>query len=189
MSALSRTTSAIQDEKVELAVDEGHDADIPSNVGFVNDKENESRAAAGAVPPNNVDIEREAATRSPSTSRSFSTKHSREQIEQQPNEQEDPFVVWWDSPSDPQNPMNCSRFWHHISVAPRLICHRSRRAAANGGVWLIGTRIWSLPTRKTDTNCKTKSELLSGFVVSVYVLGFAIGPLSMNRFRLWHAYS
>jgi hypothetical protein len=75
-------------EIIELAVAEGHDADVPSNIGSLH--------------------------RVPSIAPSHKSKHGspaalEKDIEKGAAEEaseSDPNIVFWDGPDDPQNPMN-----------------------------------------------------------------------------------
>jgi hypothetical protein len=69
-------------EKYELATAEGHDADIPSNIGALSGEKCH-------------DIERGGSTTSHTTA------------DDKPDE-DDPNVVWWDGDDDQENPMNWS---------------------------------------------------------------------------------
>jgi len=100
-------------EKTELAVAEGHDADIPSNIGYVLDEAGEEkrrmsiarqRSKAESVGSHRErehsvehrDVEKEAAT---------TVEGSGGEGEGATSE-DDANVVWWDGPDDPENPYN-----------------------------------------------------------------------------------
>ncbi|KFY30741.1 hypothetical protein V493_01687 [Pseudogymnoascus sp. VKM F-4281 (FW-2241)] len=78
------------------------------------------------------------------------------------------LIVWWDGPEDPDNPMNWSPTWKWvnicvISVISFLVPLVSSMLAP--GVQLV----------MEDFN--TSSPTFATFVVSIFVLGFACGPL------------
>ncbi|OKL62600.1 hypothetical protein UA08_01671 [Talaromyces atroroseus] len=83
-------------------------------------------------------------------------------------EEQDPNIVWWDSEDDPANPMNWSllKKWTNIGLisAITFIVPLASSMFAPG-VTLVSTEF-------NETN-----ELLQGLVVSIYVLGLAMGPL------------
>ncbi|OBT55453.1 hypothetical protein VE04_04619 [Pseudogymnoascus sp. 24MN13] len=85
-----------------------------------------------------------------------------------PAELDPGFIVWWDGPDDPENPMNWSSTWKWvnicvISVISFIVPLVSSMMAP--GVQLV----------MEDFN--TSSPTFATFVVSIFVLGFACGPL------------
>jgi hypothetical protein len=86
-------------EIIELAVAEGHDAEISSNVGFVSrdpEKPSSRRVsmAKSLSGDKEIDIEKAASTR-----RQSSSSGEEENVEE---EAVDPNIVSWDGPDDPQ---------------------------------------------------------------------------------------
>jgi hypothetical protein len=166
--------SAQEKSLVQLAAQEGHDADIPSNEGVVTGK---AAARSSVESPASVfdkDVEKEAGpdSRPPSSA-----------SKAEPNAP--PSEVWWDGDADPENPMNWSPFrkWGTVALVSGLTF-----------LTPLGSSIFapSIPTVMAEFG--SNSELLSGFVVSVYVLGFAFGPLVIaplselyGRLALYHA--
>lgn len=80
----------------------------------------------------------------------------------------DPDIVDWDGPADPANPLHFS----------------TRTKALNIGLISVLTFVSPLASSMFAPGVPqlmrefgSANELLAGFVVSVYVLGFAIGPL------------
>jgi hypothetical protein len=86
-------------EKIQQARDEGHDADIPSDIGYVLDGAGEKRRQASIA---------SKGRNSQTTDRA--NTHAAGDPEKQPTEvvdaSGDENVVWWDGPDDPQNPYN-----------------------------------------------------------------------------------
>ncbi|KAI9710403.1 MAG: hypothetical protein M1812_007439 [Candelaria pacifica] len=80
----------------------------------------------------------------------------------------DPNIVDWDGPDDPANPLNWSNKlkWGNIAVisAITFITPLASSMFAPG-----------VPEVMSDFN--SHNDLLAGFVVSVYILGYAVGPL------------
>lgn len=155
MSAVNPHVSVPRDERVELAADEQHDADIPSNIGAVSlDKSKDIAIDSRPHSASDSDVEKEAAVVSSDGATAAS---------------EDPNIVFWDGPNDPQNPLNwpAATKWGSIAVvsAVTLLSPLGSSMVAPGVPGIMNT-------------FDNHSELLSGFVVSVYVLGFAVGPLS-----------
>jgi hypothetical protein len=118
MPALSREVSRVKDEKTELAVEEGIDADLLLNSTYSREAETANRPRLEAKTRSHVDIEKEAGTTTPSTARSASINNAYPPGSEARDEQEDPYVVWWDGPDDPTNPMNWSmkKKWGTIAV-------------------------------------------------------------------------
>lgn len=118
--SINMATQPTLPEKVELAVYESHDADIPSNAGAVDlGNENSMVAAsmeyeAGLVARNGKDLEVGVEPPPPSTS-SSKTAPVEEEIEER-----DTNVVDWEGPEDPENPLNWpswKRVMHIILVS------------------------------------------------------------------------
>lgn len=94
----------------ELAFDEGHDADLPTNEEeLIHGEQSSSRAATEVEPERELELEAGAQRR-------LST--GKEVAEAQPAELVDPNVVSWDGPDDPSNPVNWSEKlkWSNIAV-------------------------------------------------------------------------
>ncbi|KFX94318.1 hypothetical protein O988_06381 [Pseudogymnoascus sp. VKM F-3808] len=111
---------------------------------------------------NNKNDENDGANPLPS---SFSKSETNGDI---PAETDPKLIVWWDGPEDPENPMNWSSTWKWvnicvISVISFLVPLVSSMMAP--GVQLV----------MEDFN--TTSPTFATFVVSIFVLGFACGPL------------
>jgi len=176
-----KKTMSREEELVQLAVDEGHDADIPSNEGvvrnFTTPSNQHRRSRPQSVTPSSLtslnhekDVEKDAGfvgSHSPSVQ---SLKHEDDATkdEKEAQEPQDPNIVWWDGDDDPKNPMNWSsaRRWGTVAMV-------------SGITFLtpLGSSIFAPGVQDVMKEFNSNSELLSGFVVSVYVLGFAFGPL------------
>jgi len=151
-------------ELVELAIQEGHDADIPSNEGVL--RKISTKISPICTSPNSPtltlekDIEKDAGKEIPTRT------PSRRSVDSNYEEQQN--IVWWDGENDPLDPMNWPSFrkWSAIVVV-------------SGITFLtpLGSSIFAPAVPLVMDDFKSNSELLSGFVVSVYVLGFAFGPL------------
>ena len=186
---LSTRPMSIQEEKslVQLAVLEGHDADIPSNAGVLAGKAAGEVARSFVSPPTSVfekDVEKDAG--GPESRPSSSPSVKGPEAAPPPDANAAPSnEVWWDGDDDPENPMNWSPFrkWGTVALVSALTF-----------LTPLGSSIFapSIPTVMAEFN--SSSELLSGFVVSVYVLGFAFGPLVIaplsemyGRLALYHS--
>jgi multidrug resistance protein len=93
------------------------------------------------------------------------THFRRGSVYEKPN---DPNIVWWDGPNDPENPRNWGTLKKNINVALiSLLCFITPVASA---MFAPG-----IPKVMQDFH-NTNNELAS-FVVSIFVLGFALGPI------------
>lgn len=151
----------------ELAFDEGHDADIPSNEGV------EKRAARPPQLPSSqtLDLDKDIEKAETSTPSSI---HEETSAEPKTAEEQiiatDPNIVDFDGPDDPANPMNWSpaKKWGAIAVVSAI----TFLTPLASSMFAPG-----VPLLMEDFG--SDSDTLAGFVVSVYVLGFAFGPLGM----------
>lgn len=80
----------------------------------------------------------------------------------------DPNVVDWDGPDDPANPMNFSGSVKTINVGI---------VSALTFITPLASSMFAPGVPELMAEFHSTNRLLAGFVVSVYVLGFAIGPL------------
>ena len=80
----------------------------------------------------------------------------------------DPNTVDWDGPDDPANPMNFSAGVKTINVGI---------VSALTFVTPLASSMFAPGVPEIMAEFHSTNTLLAGFVVSVYVLGFAIGPL------------
>jgi multidrug resistance protein len=196
-----------EQEIAELAIAEGHDADIPTNIGaiprrdtasmrerrpsrssrrhskFDKDLEKE-KALAISSEASNVSSQGEASV-DDEESRAVKELSEDVEVKEWETEEPDPNVVFWDGPDDPQNPMNWSlgRKWLSIALVSMITF-----------LTPLGSSSFAPGVPKLMDEFHNDSTLLSGFVVSVYVLGFAIGPLVIapmsemyGRLPLYHS--
>ncbi|KAL9094448.1 MAG: hypothetical protein Q9165_003298 [Trypethelium subeluteriae] len=87
------------------------------------------------------------------------------------SEPPDPNIVDWDGPDDPMNPMNwpAGRRWGMIAVVSAITF-----------LTPLGSSMFAPGVPLVMKDFHSTNEYLAGFVVSVYVLGFAFGPLGMQ---------
>ncbi|KAI1864240.1 hypothetical protein JX265_008611 [Neoarthrinium moseri] len=80
----------------------------------------------------------------------------------------DPNVVGWDGPLDPQNPMNWpdSKKWLNISLLSLLTI-----------VTPLGSSMFAPGIPSIMVEFHSTSSITATFLVSIYILGFAFGPL------------
>lgn len=162
-------------EIIELAWQEGHDADIPSNAGFVaEDSAKDADSFSGSA---DRDLEKGGKPGSVNSSTVEESKitHTADIEECQPSSTveptaADPDVVDWDGPDDPANPMNFSGKVKviHIAILSLLTL-----------VTPLASSMFAPGVPEVMRDFKTDSATLASFVVSVYILGFAFGPLAV----------
>ncbi|KAK5000281.1 hypothetical protein LTR28_013114, partial [Elasticomyces elasticus] len=157
------------DRKVVLAFEEGHDADIPSNEGVYSEKT--PTASSFSLVPGDAhrDLEK-CEPKSSSLSSVTDGTADEPAVTTTPTELQDPFVVWWDEPasSDPSNPMNWSTTlkFGNIGILSFLTL-----------VTPLASSMFAPGVPEVMREFNTTSETLATFVVSVYLMGFAFGPL------------
>ncbi|KAH6973121.1 major facilitator superfamily domain-containing protein [Ilyonectria sp. MPI-CAGE-AT-0026] len=81
---------------------------------------------------------------------------------------DDPNAIGWDGPDDPQNPMNwpAKRKWSNIAALSLMTL-----------LTPLGSSMFAPGVPDIMVEFKSSNENLATFLVSVYVLGFAFGPL------------
>ncbi|KAF2800793.1 MFS general substrate transporter [Melanomma pulvis-pyrius CBS 109.77] len=177
-------------EIIELAIEEGHDADIPTNAGSIhprphhsphphphnhshNHKTSDAQKSSSAV--FGKDIEKGPRPES------LSSEDDAEDAEAEATEDSDPNIVWWDGPDDPQNPLN----WRYVKKWGTVIL-----VSAITFLTPLASSSFAPGVPKVMETFHSNNDMLEGFMVSVYVLGFAFGPLIIAPLsemfgRLW----
>ncbi|KAK3633963.1 hypothetical protein LTR56_015573 [Elasticomyces elasticus] len=153
-------------EKEQLAFQEGHDADIPSNAGVESDAE----AAAARRKEYNVEPRKDKELSSPSSINEPEGDVEKAQPTTTAEEQEllDPNIVDFDGPDDPENPLNFTPTvkWVNITVLSALTL-----------LTPLASSMFAPGVPEVLEEFGTKSQAMATFVVSVYLLGFAAGPI------------
>ncbi|KAF2277566.1 MFS general substrate transporter [Westerdykella ornata] len=155
-------------EIVELAAAEGHDADIPTNAGSINDCPAPPSKAESPSMELDKDIDVEKGNASSLTSLVESHSGSEAAPEKDEEEHHDPKIVFWDGPDDPQNPMNWSekKKWGTVTVVSCITF-----------LTPLASSMFAPGVPEVMKTFHSTNDMLEGFMVSVYVLGFAFGPL------------
>lgn len=138
----------MQNEKVKEAYEQGHDTDQGLEDSFSTDVEKGVRSHAHSTH---------------SDERTLSVDQPAALVEER-----DPNIVDWDGPDDPNNPQNwpAKKKWSII--------------AALGAITLItplASSFFAPGVPQVLRAFNETSNLMASFVVSVYILGFAIGPM------------
>ncbi|KAI1371835.1 bicyclomycin resistance protein [Hypoxylon crocopeplum] len=157
--------------KISQAVDEGHDADIPSSEGYVLTEQEELRRQRSIAERRRNSI----------ASRRSKTGHDVEkaQLPDEPvpststegeevDDNESPNVVWWSGPDDPENPYNWPT-WRKVLNCGLI--------SAMTFISPLASSIFAPGVPQVVGEFHSTSLEIAAFVVSVYVLGFAAGPM------------
>lgn len=152
---------------VDLAAMEGHDADIPSNLGSVRDVP--SNTSTRTHSPSN-DKEVKTATLEKDVEKGTSPALGPTIVEDGKAEQ-DPDIVDFDGPNDPQNPLNWgfTKKWGMVLLISAITF-----------LTPLASSIFAPGVPEVMRDFGSTNDMLEGFMVSVYVLGFAFGPLGMS---------
>ncbi|QKX56919.1 uncharacterized protein TRUGW13939_04027 [Talaromyces rugulosus] len=110
----------------------------------------------------------------PATSRASSdeTRQSPEDVEKNGVEtvdgEGDSNMVWWDGDNDPANPMNWStaKKWTNVGIVSAITF-----------IVPLASSMFAPGVSQVSAEFGTTNELLQSLVVSIYVLGLALGPL------------
>ena len=167
--------NADRENKIEAAAAEGHDADTPSNIGYLLDERGELKRQRSIA---------EQASLALAKTRSNASKHQNGASDLEKGVttegdgdkdahagESDPNIVWWDGPDDPENPMNWPS-WRKVLTCV-IISFLTFVTPLASSIFAPG-----VPDLMKDF--RSDSNTLASFVVSVYVLGFAFGPLIMG---------
>ena len=142
----------LKDEKLEKAYEKSHDADIPANTATYTSPKGDSEKGIHST---------RASTRSDDGT--LEEEHQAAEAEVV-----DPNIVDWDGPDDPENPMNwpASRKWKLISVLALVTL-----------VTPLASSFFAPGVPQVMKTFGATSNITAALVVSIYILGFAIGPL------------
>lgn len=143
----------LSNEEVKRAYEEGHDADLMSILAPGLRHENG---------PFDTDLEK-------GDHPSAAASEAPTEVGEMP-EPKDPNTVWWDEPADkdPANPMNWSakKKWGNIFILSTITF-----------VTPLASSMFAPGVPSVMQDFRTDNTMLATFVVSVYILGFALGPL------------
>ncbi|RBR10288.1 uncharacterized protein FIESC28_09515 [Fusarium coffeatum] len=143
-----------REEKTAEAIAEGHDADIPSNIGFI---------------PTEADERRRTSLASRRASHASKTRDAEViDAEEGSQTQSESDIVWWDGDKDRQNPYNFAT-WKKV-----LNCVL---VSALTFVTPLASSMFAPGVPQLMVEFGSTSSELASFCVSVYVLGFAAGPM------------
>ena len=186
---------ANRSEILELAVAEGHDADIPTNVGSITSE----RKSYFPSEPSTIDKHPGPRPGDPAEAPKLFTSAKEKDLEKgsvaessisledavdEPVET-DPNIVFWDKPDDPLNPMNWKPFrkWGTVVVVSAITF-----------LTPLASSMFAPGVPEVMRTFHSTDQMLESFMVSVYVLGFCFGPLIIaplsemyGRLPLYHS--
>lgn len=183
MSAPKLYRHPTKSEIIDLAAAEGHDADISSNLGWIAPEKSHNTSARPSISLNE-DKDHVAAI-DKDIEKGHGPGYASSIDEPEEEAEHDPNIVDFDGPSDPLNPLNwkASKKWGMVALisAITFLTPLASSQFAPG-----------VPEVMRDFH--STNDLLEGFMVSVYVLGFAFGPLIIaplsemyGRLPLYHS--
>ena len=171
------TRSAI----IDLAAAEGHDADIPTNMGSI-----QQIPSHDSVRRMSIDEKKGSTTAMEKDVEKGSGPASISSINEPEEEPEhDPNIVDFDGPDDPENPMNwkASKKWGMVGLISAITF-----------LTPLASSQFAPGVPEVMAEFHSTNDMLAGFMVSVYVLGFAFGPLIIaplsemyGRLPLYHS--
>ncbi|KAL5379049.1 hypothetical protein DPSP01_008684 [Paraphaeosphaeria sporulosa] len=137
------------DDKAADAYEKGHDADVASDHAHAS---------------SNLDVEKGVQSAALSTNSDDRTLGGDPTAEAE----QDPDIVDWDGPEDPENPLNWPdrQKWILIFILAMVTL-----------VTPLASSFFAPGVPQVMATFGVKSNILAGLVVSIYILGFAIGPL------------
>lgn len=155
---------------VEQAIAEGHDADIPSDIGYVPDERGEANRRHSITNQRQDSLTQKRESASHDIEKGSGVHEKKTDVETSGTLDDDINVVWWDGPEDPASPYNWPT-WQKV-VNCGLI-------SALTFITPLASSIFAPGVPELMEEFHSRSTELAAFVVSVYVLGFASGPLVM----------
>jgi hypothetical protein len=167
MMAQSNTIAhPTRSEIIDLAAAEGHDADIPTNLGSVHQAPIDPSIRPYTHPdPEEASSAMEKDVEKGPSPESIASIHTPDDETEQ-----DPNVVDFDGPDDLANPMNwtSAKKWGMVFLISAITF-----------LTPLASSIFAPGIPEVMRDFGSTNDMLKGFMLSVYVLGFAFGPLSM----------
>lgn len=138
-------------ETEQLALAENQDEDLHPGLKHTAERE--------ALDRSNGDLEKNDA---------LDSYHSTTSTDEREDEPKDPSIIDWDGPNDPANPMNWTSKKKWLVIA--LISAMTFATPLGSTIFAPGVPLVMREFNSTNTE-------LAAFMVSVYILGFAFGPI------------
>ena len=194
--SLRQSTHGHGDAGTELAVLQGHDADLVEDIA----KRHEDRPRSQTTDTVIEYTDGEHKMREEGdleTGRTSSTKSGGEAPTTTP---QDANTVDWEGPEDPQNPMNwaANMKWVNVAVISSItfitLGPQSTSTVIANGCRPLASSMFAPGVPQVMDEFNSTNINLASFVVSVYVLGYAFGPIVIaplselyGRLPLYHA--
>jgi hypothetical protein len=158
-------------EMIDLAALEGHDADVSSNSGIIH-QVSDNKYIRPYTSLDEKDINSSALEKDIEKGVSSAPTSTADELDQET--EEDPNIVDFDGPDDPQNPMNWrfAKKWGMVLLISAITF-----------LTPLASSMFAPGVPEVMRDFKSTNDMLEGFMVSVYVLGFSFGPLSMSKFN------
>jgi hypothetical protein len=153
-------------EIIDLAAQEGHDADIPTNLGSIHHVPSNP-----STPPQSLSNEKgiKSITLEEEKDVEKGPSPAHISIGDEEDAETDPDIVDFDGPDDLQNPLNWSftKKWGMVLLISAITF-----------LTPLASSIFAPGVPEVMRDFGSTNDMLEGFMVSVYVLGFSFGPLS-----------
>jgi hypothetical protein len=172
MAQSSAFTHPTKSDIIDLAAAEGHDADIPSNLGYIHQAPTEPFTKPNTqldIKETSVSAMEKDVEKAPGPESVASTGMPDEETEHDPN------IVDFDGPDDPSNPMNWrfGKKWGMVFLISAITF-----------LTPLASSMFAPGIPEVMRDFGSTDDMLRGFMLSVYVLGFAFGPLSKRALLL-----
>lgn len=153
-------------EIIALAALEGHDADIPTNLGSVH-----CAPSTTSTRPPSLITEKDVKTAALERDLEKALSPVSSSVDGDADEdlaRQDPNIVDFDGPDDPQHPMNWgfTKKWGMVLLISAITF-----------LTPLASSMFAPGVPEVMRDFGSTNDMLSGFMVSVYVLGFSFGPL------------
>ncbi|KAI0412499.1 cycloheximide resistance protein [Xylaria grammica] len=150
----------LDQRKTTQAVEEGHDADTPSNAGYILTREDDVKRLKS--------IETQRKRQSLALAEQQAKGDVEKGVQATGDGEDDPNIVWWDGDNDPENPYNWSTLRKVLNCG--CVSFQTFLSPLASSVFAPGVPL-------VLQEFHSSSPEIATFVVSVYLLGFAVGPV------------
>lgn len=112
-------------DREQTALEESHDADIPVNENEATDRSLQKKTSAeNEEKAEKRDVSSNSSEDGSPQERDLEKGQAEAHVAEEQKEENDPNIVDWDGPEDPENPQNVSGFWLpcacHVELHPNL---------------------------------------------------------------------
>jgi hypothetical protein len=158
MTAPSPYNHATRSEIIDLAAAEGHDADIPTNIGSIRPIASRASTRPRSAASNKKDV---SATMEKDIEKGAEAKSS-SSIDDSEEPVVDPNIVDFDGPDDMENPLNWT-YWKKWGMVMLI--------SAITFLTPLASSMFAPGVPEVMREFRSTNDMLEGFMVSVYVLG------------------